>query len=311
MLRSLKGQIAMEGTASKLCGVFVAALGMAAAPGCAVLGPYSPTAGLERSGIFQPAKYPKGDWQQTSVLVQDANFTAADGTKLHGWYVHQPQPKGHALLLHGNAGNVTLLAETLRTLNQRHKLAVLALDYRGFGKSEGTPSEQGLYQDARAARRWLAEKEGIAESDVILMGTSLGGAVAVDLASHDGARALVLANTFTSLPAAAQKHMPLLPMGLILSTRMNSLAKIKDYRGPLLISHGDADEVVPYAQGQALYDAAPGLKKLITVRGGKHNDPQPEEYRVALDQFLDQLPPVGNSAVRTASVDVQVQEATP
>src|SRR5262249_37001273 len=136
---------------------------------------------------------------------------------------HQPQPKGHALLLHGNAGNVTLLAETLRTLNQRHKLAVLALDYRGFGKSEGMPSEQGLYQDARAARRWLAEQEQIAESDVILMGASLGGAVAVELAAHDGARGLVLANTFTSLPAAAQAHLPLLPMNLILSTRMNSL----------------------------------------------------------------------------------------
>ena len=282
-----------------------------AAPGCAVLGPYSPTARLERSGIFQPAKYPKGDWLPTTVLVQDASFSAADGTKLHGWYVTQPQAKGHALLLHGNAGNVTLLAETLRTLNQRHKLAVLAPDYRGFGKSDGKPSEQGLYQDARAARRWLAEKEGIAESDVILMGVSLGGAVAVELAAHDGARGLVLANTFTSLPAAAQARLPLVPMSLILSTRMNSLAKIKEYRGPLLLSHGDADEVVPYSQGKALYEAAPGPKKLITVRGGKHNDPQPEEYRAALDEFLDNLPAVGNALVRTAAVDVSVQEARP
>src|SRR5262249_53535255 len=122
---------------------------------------------------------------------------------------------------------------------------------------------------------------------------------------------LVLANTFTSLPAAAQTHLPLLPMSLILTTRMNSLAKIKDYHGPLLISHGDADEVVPYAQGQALYDAAPGPKKLITVHGGKHNDPQPEEYRLALDVFLDQLPALGSGGVRPASVDVQVQEAAP
>src|SRR5581483_6730503 len=185
--------------------------------GCAALGPYSPTAGLEARGIFQPAKFPAGDWKQTAVLAQDAHFTAADGTKLHGWYVAHEQPRGHALLLHGNAGNVTLLAETLRTLNRRHNLAVLALDYRGFGKSEGKPNEQGLYQDARAARRWLADKEHIAESDVILMGVSLGGAVAVELAAHDGARGLVLANTFTSLPAAAQKRVPWMPMDLVLS----------------------------------------------------------------------------------------------
>jgi len=277
----------------------------AALSGCAALGPYSPTASLEARGIFQPAKFPAGEWNQTAVLAQDAKFTAADGTNLHGWYVAHEQPKGHALLFHGNAGNVTLLAETLRTINRRHKLAVLAPDYRGFGKSEGKPSEQGLYQDARAARRWLADKEHIAESDVILMGVSLGGAVAVELAAHDGARGLVLANTFTSLPAAAQKKTPWLPMSLVLSTRMDSLSKIKDYHGPLLISHGEADEVVPYSQGQALYEAAPGPKKFITVAGGKHNDPQPEEYRLALDEFLDKLPPLGDSNAKTASVHIE------
>lgn len=279
------------------------------ASGCAVLGPYSPTASLERKGIFQPARYPAGDWNPTAVLVQDAYFGAEDGTKLHGWYVRHPQPIGHALLLHGNAGNVTLLADTLRTLNRRHNLAVLALDYRGFGRSEGTPSEQGLYQDARAARKWLAQKDGIAETDVILMGVSLGGAVATDLAAADGCRGLVLASTFTSMPEVAQHHWPWLPMKLSLSTRFNTLAKIKEYRGPLLLSHGDADEVVPYSHGQEIFEAAAGPKQMITAAGCKHNDPQPEEYRVALDQFLKSLPPVGKPTVQTASVDVSVDGA--
>src|SRR5262245_1118169 len=204
-------------------------------PGCAVLGRYSPTASLESRGIFQPAKYPYGEWNQTAVVAQDANFAAADSTKLHGWYVAHEAPKGHALLLHGNAGNITLLSQTLRTLNRRHNLAVFALDYRGFGKSEGTPTETGLYQDARAARTWLAETPPTAQPDVILMGTSIGGAVATELASRDGARGLVLASTFTSLPSVAQHHQPWLPMNLLLSTRLDSLSKIKDYSGPILI----------------------------------------------------------------------------
>lgn len=296
-----------------ICVLALLASVFSAGSGCAVLGPYSPTASLERKGIFQPAKYPAGDWNPTAVLVQDAYFAAEDGTKLHGWYVRHPQPVGHALLLHGNAGNVTLLADTLRMLNRRHNLAVLALDYRGFGRSEGLPSEQGLYQDARAARKWLAEKDNIAEGDVVLMGVSVGGAVAVDLAARDGCRGLVLANTFTSLPDVAQHHWPWLPMQVSLSTRFNSLAKIENYRGPLLLSHGDADEVVPYSQGQALFAAAAGPKRMITASGAKHNDPQPEEYREALDQFLRELPPVGSSEARTAvdvaAVDVTAQPA--
>ncbi|MCI0361152.1 MAG: alpha/beta hydrolase, partial [Planctomycetaceae bacterium] len=264
--------------------------------GCASLGSWSPLAATERRSIFQPDKYPAGDWNPTAVLVQDAQFAAADGTKLHGWYVRHPQPLAHALVLHGNAGNVTLLAESLRILNRRHQLAVLALDYRGYGRSEGKPTEAGVLLDARAARRWLAEKEGIAETDVVLVGYSLGGGVAVDLAAEDGARGLVLASTFTSLPDLAEHHMSWLPMSWLMTMQMSSLEKIKRYRGPLLLSHGDADEVVPYSQGLALFQAANEPKRLVTIRGGKHNDPQPEEYRVALDQFLADLPPLVGQA---------------
>ena len=285
--------------------------------GCAAIEPWSPLAMTERRSIFQPAKFPAGDWNPTAVLVQDAHFNAEDGTKLHGWHVRHPQPIGHALLLHGNAGNVTLLADTLRVLNRRHRLSVLALDYRGYGRSEGKPTEQGILLDARAARKWLAEKEGIAEPDVILMGYSLGGGVAVDLAATDGARGLVLSNTFTSLPDVAQHHLPWLPMHALMSMQLNSLEKIKAYNGPLLLSHGDADEVVPYQQGVELYNAAPGPKRMVTAAGGKHADPQPEEYRAALDEFLAQLRPPGEHAQqpgaspRVANFDISVEPAPP
>jgi fermentation-respiration switch protein FrsA (DUF1100 family) len=271
-----------------------------AGTGCHALGPYSLTHRWEHSSLFQPDKYPAGDWNQTSVLVQDANFAAPDGTKLHGWFVRNPNAKAHALLLHGNAGNVTLMADTLRTLNHRHGLSVLALDYRGYGKSEGKPTEKGILQDGRAARRWLADQEGIAESDVVLMGQSLGGGVAVDMAYEDGCRGLVLAATFTSIPDVAQHHVSWLPMSWILTTKMDSLSKIKNYTGPLLLVHGDADEVIPYQQGLDLFHAAATTdKRMITNYGGKHNDPLSEEYRLALDQFITNLPPLKNAPPKT------------
>jgi uncharacterized protein len=261
-----------------------------------------PVVNWERHGVFHPQKYPAGEWTPTAVLVQDAWMTAADGTRLHGWYVRHPEPKAHALVLHGNAGNVTLLADSLRLLNRKHQLSVLALDYRGFGRSEGTPSEKGILLDARAGRDWLAEKEGIAPADVVLMGQSLGGGVAIDLAAEEGCRGLVIAGTFTSLPDVAQHHVWWMPMKLLMRMRLNSLEKIKRYDGPLLVSHGEADEVIPYAQGLALYEAAPGPKRMITVKGGKHNDPQPEEYREALDQFIANLPPLHKQPSQTPAI---------
>jgi fermentation-respiration switch protein FrsA (DUF1100 family) len=288
---------------------FLAILVAALAPtlsGCAVLGDYSPLSPIERRMFFVPAKFPAGDWQPTTVLYEDANFQAADGTRLHGWYVPHENPRGHALILHGNGGNVTIFADTLRILNRRHGLAILVFDYRGYGKSEGKPSEKGVLLDARAARDWLAAKAGIAPSDVVLLGQSLGGGVAVDLAAKDGARGLVLASTFTSLPDAAKWHMPWLPVKALMTMRLNSLEKIKNYHGPLLLSHGDADEMVPYEHGVALFNAAPGPKRMITVKGGKHNDEQPEEYRVAFDEFIAGLPPLG-AARRDANLDVMVE----
>lgn len=271
--------------------------------GCSAL---NPIARWERSSLFQPDKFPAGEWDQTTVLVQDASFAAADGTKLHGWYVRHPQPKAHALVLHGNAGNITLMADSLRMLNRRHAVSALALDYRGYGRSEGTPSEQGVLQDARAARHWLAQKEGIAETDVLLMGQSLGGGVAIDLAANEGCRGLVVAGTFTSIPDVAQHHVSWLPMRWLLSSKMDSLTKIKNYHGPLLLAHGDADEVVPFQQGKTLFDAAPGPKKMITNFGGKHNDPLPEEYRVALDDFIANLPPLkGQPASQLESAELR------
>jgi fermentation-respiration switch protein FrsA (DUF1100 family) len=184
-----------------------------------------------------------------------------------------------------------MLAQSLAVLNHRHRLAVMSFDYRGFGRSEGSPSEEGVLLDARAARRWLAERKGVAESEIVLFGVSLGGAVAVDLAAKDDARGLVLASTFTSLPDVGSHHVPWLPTRLLMTEQLNSERKIKRYRGPLLYAHGDADSVVPYELGVRLYEAAPGPKRFVRIRGGEHLDPMPEDYGVALEEFLQSLPP--------------------
>jgi uncharacterized protein len=263
------------------------------AGGCASLGPVSPLLPVERAMVFHPAKYPAGDWTPTDLGAEDAWFEAEGGPKLHGWLVANSQPRAVALFCHGNAGNLTTLADSLRILSVRHGLTVMTFDYRGYGRSAGKPSEAGILADARAARKWLAERTGVAESDIILMGQSIGGAVAVDLAAEDGARALVLASTFTSLPDAAASHMPWLLPRWNMTMRMDSLAKIRKYKGPVLISHGDADEVIPFAEGQKLFDAAPGTKRFFREPGGKHGDGRSEGYRVAFEDFLtlvDTLP---------------------
>ena len=247
---------------------------------------------FEESLIYFPSRYPQGDWRPPGVNFEDAEFQAADGTRLHGWYAHRQDARAVVLFCHGNAGNVTHRAHTLAALHDLAGVSALVFDYRGYGKSQGKPTEEGVLDDARAAREWLAEKEGIAQSDVVLMGRSLGGALAVDLAAKDGAPALVLESTFTSVADVGAYHYPWLPVRALLRTRLDSVAKIGRYGGPLLQSHGDADTIVPYRFGQELFQAARGPKSFLTIPGGDHNDAQPADYYRALAEFLDALPAV-------------------
>lgn len=261
---------------------------LATVAGCAVTSPrfQNPLAKLENSLVFAPTRYPTGNWQPRDLPFEDVWFTADDGTKLHGWHLPHPNPQAVVLFAHGNAGNLSDRAELLRMLHDRCDLAVMVFDYRGYGRSEGSPDEQGILQDARAARAWLARREGTAQTNIVLMGRSLGGAVAIDLAAQDGARALIVESTFTSLPEVANEHMPWMAPKLLMRNRLDSLAKIHDYHGPLLVSHGDRDRVIPFKHGQRLFAAANEPKRFITIPGGRHNDPQTPEYYDALDAFL-------------------------
>lgn len=251
---------------------------------------YSPLAGLEHGILYHPIKFPEGNWKPSGLKFEDAWFSSTDGTKLHGWFIPHSKPRGIALFAHGNAGNVTSCADTLRILHDRHQLSVLAFDYRGYGRSAGEPTEHGLYDDARAARAWLARRAGVREGDIILLGYSLGGGVMIDLAAKDGARALVLTSTFTSLGDVGKLHFPVLHH--LMYQEFDSLSKIANYQGPLLYSHGDADDLIPLEQGRKLFAAANEPKRFVVNRGGQHSSPQSNDYRKAFDEFLTSLPPV-------------------
>ena len=250
--------------------------------------PLNPLRKIEKSLVFAPTRYPVGDWRPAGLAFEDAWFTAKDATKLHGWYVPHSQPRAVVLFCHGNAGNVALWSEVLQILHDRMDVTAMGFDYRGYGRSAGSPSEAGVLADARAARTWLARRAGVRENQTVLMGRSLGGAVAVDLAT-DGTRGLILESTFTSMPEVGQTALPWLPVRALMQAQFNSLAKIRNYHGPLLQSHGTADRLIPYTMGQRLFEKANEPKLFIAIPGGDHNDPQTEKYYAALFKFLGRL----------------------
>jgi len=244
---------------------------------------------LENSLIFFPSRYPDGDWKPWGLSFEDAWFQAADGTKLHGWYVPREKPMAAILFCHGNAGNITNRADILEELHNTVGASVLIFDYRGYGRSQGKPNEAGILADARAARAWLAKRENITEKDIVVMGESLGGAVAVDLAAKDGAKGLVLISTFTSLPDAAAYHYPIFPVRLLMRTRLDAIGQIANCKGPLLDMHGQSDTIVPIKFGRRLFDAANQPKQLLVFPHHDHNDLPPDQFFEALRTFLKKL----------------------
>lgn len=239
--------------------------------------------------LFQPGKYPTGDWNPPNLNYEDAWFESKDGTKIHGWLCRNERPKAVMLYAHGNAGHVANRSSLLRRLQTEMSVTVLAFDYRGYGRSEGIPTQGGALDDARAARTFLAKETGVGELEIVLMGRSLGGAVAIQLASEQPARALIVESTFSSLKDEAMHVAPGLAF-LVYPNRFNSVKKIALHKGPLLHSHGSADRLIPYSQGQKLFQAANNPKQHIRIPGGRHNDPYPRPaYYQVMGKFIDDL----------------------
>lgn len=215
------------------------------------------------------------------------SLATEDGETLAGWFVPAPSPRGTVLYIHGNGGNIGHRVEIIRDFYELG-LNVLIFDYRGYGASSGTPGEQGTYRDALAAWRHLTEARRIPAAGIVLFGESLGGAVAAWLAERHAPGALVLYAAFTSVADMARALYPVLPAGLVARLRYDTRAALARVACPVLILHSREDEIVPYAQAERLFAAAPGKKTLVALRGG-HNDAlfvSRDVYRRAVEDLL-------------------------
>jgi fermentation-respiration switch protein FrsA (DUF1100 family) len=227
---------------------------------------------MERSFIFFPEKSIQNIPTDVGLSFEDLYISTADGVRINAWYVPYSGANLTLLWFHGNAGNLGHRVDHLRDLHREVGVNVLMIDYREYGRSNGRVSETGTYQDALAAYDYLAKRPELDFSRIVAYGQSLGSAVAVELAVQRPLYGLILEAPFTSIRAMVSFHYPWLPIGGLLSTHYDSLAKIGKVSVPLLILHGDQDEIVPYVQGKKLYEAANPPKQFYTIRGAGHND---------------------------------------
>jgi len=223
---------------------------------------------------------------------ESVRIPTPDGETLDAWYVPAPRARGAALFLHGNAGSI---AHRLDWLPLFRELAfdTLLIDYRGYGKSTGRPSEEGTYADAQAAWDYLTRRRGFAPKRIAVFGESLGGAVAADLASRTAPGALILMSTFTSVPDLAAELYPWLPARALARFDYDTLGKLGAIASPVLIAHSRDDEIIPFRHGERLFEAANEPKVFLELAGG-HNEGfifVRRDWSERLGTFLDQFFP--------------------
>jgi fermentation-respiration switch protein FrsA (DUF1100 family) len=222
-----------------------------------------------RRSLFYPMKYPAGEWSEgRRIGARDVEIVAADGVKLHGWFVPTEGARWVTLHLHGNAGNVTHRSTTGEAIRAAGS-SVLLLDYRGYGKSAGSPSESGLHADAAGAYEWL-RAQGHQPSSIVLHGESIGTAIAATLAARRKCAGVVLEAPFPSARAVAARVLPV--VGPLLISGLDTRERVRELKVPLLVIHGARDEVIDYDLGRQVFEAAREPKSMWTVEGAGHND---------------------------------------
>lgn len=218
--------------------------------------------------IFLPRRELDGNPSERGLPFEDVSFRAGDGTSLHGWFL-PGKGRGTLLFCHGNAGNISHRLDSLEIFH-RLGLSVFIFDYRGYGKSEGKPTEEGVYSDAEGAWRHLAEDRKIPAGEIVIFGRSLGGAVAAQAAERFRPAGLILESTFTSLADAGRHHYFFLPVRLIVGNGFNTLGRMKNISCPVLVASSPDDEIIPGEHGRILYESAREPKTFLPLKGD-HN----------------------------------------
>ncbi len=246
---------------------------------------------FENRLIYFPPRYPEGfaNPEAFGIHPEEVWLTASDGVKLNAYFLAAPNSSKVLLWLHGNAENIGMGLEHLKELG-RLGVNVMELDYRGYGKSEGSPNEDGVYRDADGAYAYLVDTRKFAGKEIFIYGHSLGGAVAVDLASRRQCGGLIVESSFTSIPDMA-RHIYLAPFARYLpASRFDSVTKIARVNAPILVIHGTRDPVIPFDMGRRLFEAAREPKSFMPVEGAEHDDPSVvggEAYFKKISAFID------------------------
>ncbi len=254
---------------------------------------------IEKRLVFHPNRSNDSTKPEAYGLeYDDVTFRTEDGLNLNGWFISgkktTPDDGLHTLLwFHGNAGNINRRLDNLKMLHDRVPVNVFIIDYRQYGKSEGKVSEKGTYLDAKAALEYLHSRKDLNNEKIIFYGRSLGSAVAVDLALKEKCCALILETPFTSIKEMGKELYPFLYIGLnFLRTKYDSLSKMKEINVPILIMHGDKDELVLIDHSKELFEEANQSKEFYPIPGAMHNDTHivgGEEYFDVIRDFVNKL----------------------
>jgi fermentation-respiration switch protein FrsA (DUF1100 family) len=245
--------------------------------------------------VFFPDRVLAGDPGDVGLGFEEV-WLDSGGQRIHGWFIPaEPAeaaeaPRATLLFCHGNGGNI---GHRLDSIKQFHdlRLSVLIFDYRGYGQSEGKPGERKTYQDARAAWDYLTGDRGLRPDEIVLFGRSLGGAVAIELATETDPMALVIESSFTSAIDMGARLYPWLPIRLVRRIRYDSLRRVGDVDVPKLFIHSIDDEVIPFGMGKRLYGRARRPKQFLKIHGG-HQDGflvSAPLYTETIDRFLDSV----------------------
>lgn len=254
---------------------------------------------LQDQLLFQPSSRILATPDDMGMSYETVRLDTDDGETLHGWWIPAPnvsretspvENARHTLLFfHGNAGNISGRLESVQQFHQLG-LNVLIVDYRGYGQSTGSPSEEGIYRDAEACRRYLTETKGLAPQTIIVFGRSMGGGAATWLAARKQPGAVILESVFTNVPDVGAHHYSFLPVRALATNQFDNESRVAEIDAPTLFIHSRGDRVVPFTLGRQVYEAAAEPKQFLEIEGG-HNDGflvSAEKYLRTIDEFLSE-----------------------